>query len=59
MDKLDIAKEDVIKNALVRIGAVAITGGDAKKLLLPFYDVLFKASPRFIGGSAPMEDFYE
>lgn len=59
VDKLDIAKEDVIKNAIVRIGAVAITGWEAKKLLLPFYDVLFKASPRFIGGSAPMEDFYE
>lgn len=58
-DRLGIADEKVVKTSLPRLGITAITGKEAKDILVPFFSVIYSLSPRFIGDAIPSDDFYE
>lgn len=59
IDELGIATYDIASKAIKGISFVNISGTEAKKELRAYYDVLQGISPKFIGGRAPNEDFYE
>lgn len=53
-----VAKAAVAKKALPRCNIVLITGQDMADQIQPFYQVLFDANPKSIGGKMPEHDFY-
>ena len=53
-----VAKAAVAKKALPRCNIVLITGKEMKAQIQPFYQLLFDANPKSVGGSMPSDDFY-
>ena len=58
MEKYDIIKAAVAKQALPYCNIVCITGQEMKDAAQGFLTVLFGANPSSIGGALPGEDFY-
>lgn len=52
------ANEAIAKEAIPKCNIVCITGPEMKQKLDGYYKVLFAASPDFLGGSLPKDDFY-
>jgi len=53
-----IPKAAVAKQALPRCGLTFITGKDMMEKIKGYFDVLFKANPKSVGGALPDEGFY-
>ena len=53
-----VAKAAVAKKAIPECNLCCITGADVRKTIEPYYNVLFAANPKSIGGSMPGDDFY-
>lgn len=53
-----IPKAAVAKKAIPNCNIVFIAGEEMKEQIAPFFDVLFAANPKSVGGQLPGEDFY-
>lgn len=53
-----IPKAAVAKKAIPNCHIVFITGEEMKDQIAPFFQVLFNAEPKSVGGQLPGEDFY-
>ena len=53
-----IPKAAVAKKAIPNCHIVFITGDEMKTQIAPFFQVLFNANPKSVGGELPGEDFY-
>lgn len=53
-----IPKAAVAKKAIPNCHIVFITGEEMKSQIAPFFQVLFNANPKSVGGELPGEDFY-
>lgn len=53
-----IPKAAVAKKAIPNCHIVFVTGEEMKSQIAPFFQVLFNANPKSVGGAMPAEDFY-
>ncbi|MCR5321907.1 MAG: ABC transporter substrate-binding protein [Lachnospiraceae bacterium] len=53
-----VAKAPVAKKAIPECNLCCVTGDDVRKTIEPYYNVLFSANPKSIGGAMPGDDFY-
>lgn len=53
-----IAEAALAKKAIPNCNIVYIDGDEMKRNIIPYFNVLFKADPKSIGGKMPDEDFY-
>lgn len=53
-----IPKAAVAKKAIPNCHIVFVTGEEMKEQIAPFFQVLFNANPKSVGGEMPGEDFY-
>lgn len=53
-----IPKAAVAKKAIPNCHIVFITGEEMKEQIAPFFQVLYNANPKSVGGELPGEDFY-
>ncbi|MBE5768274.1 MAG: ABC transporter substrate-binding protein [Clostridiales bacterium] len=53
-----IPKAAVAQKAIPNCHIVYIAGEEMKTMIAPFFDVLFEANPKSVGGTLPADDFY-
>ncbi len=53
-----IPKAAVAQKAIPNCHIVFIDGEEMKTMIAPFFDVLFEANPKSVGGTLPADDFY-
>lgn len=53
-----IPKAPVAKKAIPNCHIVFITGEEMKEQIAPFFQVLYNANPKSVGGKLPADDFY-
>ena len=53
-----IPKAAVARKAIPNCHIVFVSGQDMKTAIAPFYDLLFNANPKSVGGKLPADDFY-
>ncbi len=53
-----VPKAPVAKKAIPECNLCCITGAELRKTIEPYYNVLFSANPKSIGGAMPGDDFY-
>ena len=53
-----IPKAPVAKKAIPNCHIVFVTGEEMKSQIAPFFQVLFNANPKSVGGTLPADDFY-
>ncbi len=53
-----IPKAAVAKKAIPNCHIVFVTGEEMKTQIAPFFQVLYNANPKSVGGSLPVDDFY-
>ncbi|MBP3454226.1 MAG: ABC transporter substrate-binding protein [Clostridia bacterium] len=53
-----IPKAAVAKKAIPNCHIVFVTGEEMKTQIAPFFQVLYNANPKSVGGALPVEDFY-
>ena len=58
VEKYDIVKAPIAKQAIPFCNLVAITGTEMKEMTEGYLEVLHSANPQAVGGSLPGEDFY-
>lgn len=58
VEKYDIVKAAVAKNALPKCNITFIAGDEMKSALSGFYKALFDLAPESVGGALPNEDIY-
>ncbi len=58
VEKYDIVKAAVAKNALPKCNITFISGDEMKSALSGFYKALFDLAPESVGGALPNEDIY-
>ena len=58
IEKFDIIKAAVAKNALPYCNIVCISGDEMKVPVKEYLEILFEAEPKSVGGKMPGEDFY-
>ena len=58
IEKFDIIKAAVAKNALPYCNIVCISGEEMKSPVEGYLEILFEAEPKSVGGKMPGEDFY-
>ena len=58
IEKFDIIKAAVAKNALPYCNIVCISGDEMKASVKGYLEILFEAEPKSVGGKMPGEDFY-
>ena len=58
VEKYDIVKAAVAKNALPKCNITFIAGDEMKNALSGFYKALFDLAPESVGGALPNEDIY-
>lgn len=57
-EKFGVLKKPIAMKAIPESHQVYIAGQEMKEGLEPFFEVLFKANPKSVGGALPGEDFY-
>ncbi|WP_349944876.1 ABC transporter substrate-binding protein [Lacrimispora sp. BS-2] len=57
-EKFGVLKKPIAMKAIPESHQVYIAGQEMKDGLEPFFEVLFKANPKSVGGVLPAEDFY-
>jgi len=58
VEKQDIVKAPVAKQAIPYCNIVCITGDEMKTALEGYFQVLFEQNPKALGGQLPTEDYY-
>ncbi len=58
VEKYDIVKAAVAKNALPKCNITCIAGDEMKAALSGFYKALYELAPESVGGALPNEDIY-
>ena len=53
-----VPKAPVAKKAIPECNLCCVTGADVRTTIEPYYEVLFSANPKSIGGAMPGDDFY-
>ena len=53
-----IPKAAVAKKAIPNCHIVFVTGEEMKTQIAPFFQVLYNANPKSVGGALPVDDFY-
>ena len=53
-----IPKAAVAKKAIPNCHIVFVTGEEMKTQIAPFFQILFNANPKSVGGTLPADDFY-
>ena len=53
-----IPKAAVAKKAIPNCHIVFVTGEEMKTQIAPFFQILFNANPKSVGGTLPGDDFY-
>lgn len=59
VEKYDITKEAVAKQAIPKCNITFITGNEAKDKISKYLTVLYNANPDSVGGKLPEADFYK
>jgi len=57
-EKHGIAAAAVAEKALPKCGVTFIAGDEMKDILQEFYQIMFQADPKSIGGAMPYDSFY-
>ena len=57
-EKFDIMPADVAQKAIPNCNIVFLSGDEMKAKVGDFFDVLFQANPKSVGGEIPGDDFY-
>ena len=58
VEKYDITKSAVAKQAIPKCNITFITGNEAKTKISSYLKVLYEANPASVGGKMPGDDFY-